>query len=271
MQWLQQVRHKDSDPCPPPSAAEISRRIGRFERWHYQFEVGGILTPIADPTWVNRHVQRKHYFWDPLVGETRNLIAGKRVLDLGCNAGYWALAAIEAGCAYVMGMDARPAHIEQASTIFDLKGVPRDLYTFVCANFFDYDLRSLGHFDVVLCLGIFYHVAKPMELLERISQVNTDLLLLDTKISRSSESVIEIHHDPLDDPRMSADYSLVFVPSAKAIDEMVGQFGYQCTKLKPSFDDWTGCPDFHDGDRRAFICAKSTQLTQLALSSEPTF
>ena len=118
-----------------------------------------------------------------------------------------------------------------------------------------------GPFDIVLCLGLLYHVCKPMELLERISEVNRELLLIDSTVLNTESRVIELRHEPLDDPRMSADYELVFLPSPSAVRAMVKATGYACTMLQPRFDDWEGCEDFHAGDRYAFACAKPTDLT----------
>jgi hypothetical protein len=68
---------------------EIRRRIASFPTWHYQLDLKGNLTPIHKEDRVNRHRQRKEYFFDPLVDMFGGTLAGKRVLDLGCNAGFW--------------------------------------------------------------------------------------------------------------------------------------------------------------------------------------
>ena len=84
---------------------DIERGIARNPRWHYQFDLQGIATQIHCAEWINRHRERKNYFFDPLA--RAGLLEGKRVLDLGCNAGFWSLQAIRAGCAHVVGIDVR--------------------------------------------------------------------------------------------------------------------------------------------------------------------
>jgi len=238
---------------------KIEREVNRLSPWHYQFELCGALTPIHAKEWINRHQQRKRYFFDPLV--KANLFNGKRVLDLGCNAGFWALNAIDAGCEYVLGIDAREVHIEQANLVFRLMGVPAPRYRFIRDNVFTESRDLWGvQFDIVLCLGLLYHVCKPVELLEKISRVNTDLLLIDSTICDNDGSIIELREEPLDDPRMSADYELVFLPSPKAVHKMVAAVGYCCHTLEPEFDNWEGCDDFRGGDRYAFACSKQTDL-----------
>jgi tRNA (mo5U34)-methyltransferase len=241
---------------------QIEREVNRFSRWHYQFELRGVLTPIHVKDWINRHQQRKRHFFDPLV--KANFFNGKRVLDLGCNAGFWAMQAIDAGCEYVLGIDAREMHIEQADLVFRLRDIPARKYQFICDNVFTGSLDSWGgQFDIVLCLGLLYHVCKPMELLERISHANTDLLLIDSTVLNTDASIIELREEPLDDPRMSADYGLVFMPSPKAVHKMVAAAGYCCHTLEARFDNWEGCEDFRSGYRYAFACAKQTELTAI--------
>jgi 2-polyprenyl-3-methyl-5-hydroxy-6-metoxy-1,4-benzoquinol methylase len=244
------------------SRDRIEQEIRRFPRWHYQFELGGVTTPIHQAEWINRHRQRKRYFFDPPAAA--GLFRDKRVLDLGCNAGYWALNAIEAGAAHVVGIDARPVHVEQAKFVFEASGVAPTRYRFVEDNVFSGDLQRWGGpFDVVLCLGLLYHVCKPMELLERIAAVNGDVLLIDSTVLNDPRSLIELRQEPLEDPRMSADFELVFLPSPRAIHDMTAALGYSCLQLMPRFDDWEGCADFQAGDRYAFACAKRSRLAPM--------
>src|SRR6185295_4745356 len=109
----------------------------------------------------------------------------------------------------------------QAQLVFRVHDIPARKYRFLNDNVFTGDIDSWGGpFDIVLCLGLLYHVCKPIELLERISRVNDDLLLIDSQVIKEDRSLIALNHEPLDDPRMSADYQLVFLPSPKAVHDM---------------------------------------------------
>jgi 2-polyprenyl-3-methyl-5-hydroxy-6-metoxy-1,4-benzoquinol methylase len=242
---------------------ELQRRIGSFPRWHYQFDLCGHLTPIFDPAHVNRHRQRDYYFFRPLVDLCGGSLAGKRVLDLGCNAGFWSLRAIESECAFVLGIDGRQMHIDQANLVFGAKGVAESRYDFRCANLFDTMSRDIGSFDIVLCLGLLYHVSKPMTLLEWISRINTDLLVIDTSLSTRDGSLLELRRESLEEPRSACDYELVMYPTKAAVGDMVRQFGYETVCLKPRFSDYTGAEDFRTDRRRAFLCSKRTRLERL--------
>jgi hypothetical protein len=73
---------------------------------------------------------------------------------------------------------------------------------FMQANVFDVDYSSLALFDIALCLGLLYHVSKPMELSEKIAAVNIDVPLIDTWVATGKRSFIEIRHKDTTDPRI---------------------------------------------------------------------
>jgi SAM-dependent methyltransferase len=248
---------------------EIREKIDSFEQWHYQFDLQGELTsPVRGEKSVLRHAQRKRHFFDPLVALCGGSLKGKRVLDLGCNAGFWSLNAIEAGCDFVLGIDGRQMHIDQANFVFQTKDIDPTRYRFEKHNLFDLDFSSIGSFDIVLCLGLLYHVNRPIELFEKIAAVNDDLLVIDTAVDSADDALLRLVREPLDDPRNSADYELVFWPTRSAVCEMVELFGYQVVMLVPDFEDYRGLEDFKAGGRRVFFCSRSTDLSRLAVPIE---
>jgi SAM-dependent methyltransferase len=247
---------------------EIERKISSFARWHYQFDLRGHLTPIADPTHIVRHAERKRYFFDPLVSLFGGSLRGKRVLDLASNAGFWSLAAIQAGADFVYGLEGRQMHVDQANFVFEVNEISRDRYQFATGDIFKTDFSALGSFDIVLCLGLLYHVSKPIELLEKIVSVNTDLLVIDTSLSLLPGASFELRREPLDDPRMAVDYETVMVPTRKAVLDLIQQFGYEGAVLKPRFGDYNGSHDYRLRMRRAFFCSKQTDLARLDAPTE---
>ena len=239
-------------------------KINSFERWHYQFELNGILTPIADPNRVNRHMQRRAYFFEPLLELFGGSLKGKRILDIGCNAGFWSLQAIEAGCEYVLGVDGRDMHVEQAQLVFETKGIDADRYHFVQGDIFEYDFSQHGEFDIVFYFGLMYHINKPVVLMEKIAAVNSDVVIIDTDLSTLKGPFLEIHHEPLDDPRNAVFNTMVLWPTKQAVAAIARQSGYKVMMLEPKFTDYTGSEAFQSDGRRAFICAKQSDLSSLS-------
>jgi len=246
----------------------IATKIASFPRWHYQFELNGHVTPIHPPQRANSHRQRKRYFFDPLVELCGGSLEGKRVLDLGCNAGYWSLQAIEHGADFVLGIDGREMHIDQANFVFDVRTIERGRYDFRLGNIFDFDYEPWGKFDIVLCLGLMYHISKPVELIETISRVNDDILVIDTMLSVAPASYLRVRSEDVENPLHSADRELVMSPTKKAVVDMTMAFGYSVAVLKPQFTDYTAARKYRQGRRKAFLCAKKTSLENLSAPVE---
>jgi len=247
---------------------QIRQKIASFPRWHYQFDLAGNLTPIFREKWIIRHRERKRYFFDPVVDVLGGSLKGKRVLDLGCNAGFWSLNAAEAGADFVLGVDGRQMHVDQSNFVFEVKGIDKSRYHFEQGNIYEFDFKRFGPFDIVFCFGLMYHISKPMGLIELISNVNSDILIIDTGIIRLPGSFLRYRRESTDDPRATMEYDLVSSPTKEAIRDMVRPFGYQAVVLRPQFRDYIGSRRYEVGLRRAFLCAKKTDLSKLRVSIE---
>jgi tRNA (mo5U34)-methyltransferase len=250
-------------------ATELRERIAGFPRWHYQFDFeGGVSTPIAKPEEMNRHRQRRNYFFQALLQVNGGSLEGKRVLDLGCNAGFWSLQAIEAGADFVLGVDGRKMHVEQANLVFEAKGVERSRYRFEEANIFTHDFTE--QFDIVLCLGLMYHISKPVELFEIMGKVKAELVVIDTSVSFAPSSFFEVSRDRnMDDPRNAIDYEIVLVPTRGAVIELAAQFGYETVRLAHYMTDYTGMLDYEIRRRLSFICSRGNSLDSLEREPPP--
>jgi 2-polyprenyl-3-methyl-5-hydroxy-6-metoxy-1,4-benzoquinol methylase len=164
--------------------------------------------------------QNEHFF-DPLVGLFGGSLEGKRLLDLGCNAGFWSSCAAQAGSDFVLGIDGRKMHVDQANFVFEVKDVECDRYDFKLGDLFETDLRQSGTFDVVLCLGLMYHVSKRVELMEKICEVNSDVLVIDTTLSVADGSFLELRREDTKGFRTAVDRGLVMHPTKQAVRDLV--------------------------------------------------
>jgi 2-polyprenyl-3-methyl-5-hydroxy-6-metoxy-1,4-benzoquinol methylase len=84
----------------------------------------------------------------------------------------------------MLGIDGRQTHVDRANFVFKFKEVERDRYDFVTHDHFRVDFREFGRFDIVLCLGLMYHISKHVELMEKISEVNDDVPLINTALAQ---------------------------------------------------------------------------------------
>lgn len=246
-------------------AQELEDRIAALPGWGYEFVFdGGIRTPTPGRGIVNRQQQRRRYFFERLLSLTGGTLAGRRVLDLGCNAGYWSLQALEAGADFVLGLDTHAPYLEQARLVFDAVGIEPDRHRFEQADVFEHALGE--QFDVVLCLGLLDHVARPLELFARIAGVGAELIVIDTEVSRARAPLFELTR--LYDSR-AAEHPLVLVPSRTAVLELAAMFDLRAVALALNVDDFTGMEDYRRERRLAFICARELALDSLPEQPEP--
>lgn len=127
------------------------------------------------------HFQRFRHFMSPLLHATGGTLANLRVLDMGCNAGFWAIQCALAGAAEVVGFDARSHAIEQANLLRDIAGL--DQLRFEVLRLDEASPQRLGGtFDVVLNLGLLYHLPDPLDVLQRTFALAGRFVVLDTDV-----------------------------------------------------------------------------------------
>lgn len=115
-------------------------------------------------------------------------LAGLRVADLGCLEGGFSLALAQLG-ADVTGVEARPENIAKCRVLEDHFALPN--LRFVQADVKDFETERFGSFDVVLALGILYHLEDPVGWLGQVSRATRAVLYVDT------------HYAPADDAAMA--------------------------------------------------------------------
>lgn len=251
--------------------SEIRKKINSFERWHYKFNLKGEHTPIDSPVKENRHRQREKYFFTPLVYLIRESLSKKNILDLGCNAGYWSLKCSEAGAKHVTGIDGRKMHINQANFVFEIKDIEKKRFNFFHADIYDFFIKNQITYDVVLCLGLLYHINDPVNLFESMSKINNDILVIDTVINNIEDACFSINHESITDYRNSISSNIVLIPSVYAMIKILKYLGYKGVVLEPDFEDYTGVEDYKKGERVALICAKKTDVSVLYPMAKSVF
>jgi 2-polyprenyl-3-methyl-5-hydroxy-6-metoxy-1,4-benzoquinol methylase len=155
-------------------------------------------------------------------------VAGLRILDLACLEGMYAIELARRG-ADVVAIEGREANLAKArfaARVLGLDGIDFQLG----------DVRNLsrerhGEFDVVLCLGILYHLAAAdvFPFVERLRDVARRALVIDTAIAvggreelayggRTYNGRTLFEHDPqsTDEERLEALWSSLDNPSAWA-------------------------------------------------------
>lgn len=145
---------------------DVAAEFERHEPWVTKFHVdgaayGGWYDAAADPR---------------LAIFRRQFPEARRVLELGSLEGGHSLAvAAWSGIESVVAVEGRRRNLERARFVQSLMG--RANVTFTQASLETLDLAALGRFDVVLCMGLLYHLPEPWSLLERVASCSDGLFL----------------------------------------------------------------------------------------------
>jgi tRNA (mo5U34)-methyltransferase len=147
-------------------------------RWYHTIDLGhGVVTNGIDDT-AGRLAQ---------VALPRDL-SGRSVLDIGAWDGFFSFEAERRRAARVVASDYYAWHgtgwgTGQGKAGFELaRQVLDSSVQDVDVDVMDLSVEQIGQFDVVLFLGVLYHVPNPLLALERVASVTRELLILETVV-----------------------------------------------------------------------------------------
>lgn len=130
---------------------ELQRKIKQLDPWYQKISIDGVVTG------KKRDVKET---WKLIDNSFPINYKSSRILDLGCNAGFYSIMAAKKG-ASVIGIEAGQRSFEQA--IF-LKSYFEELWdtkldiTYIHKDISDIDFTNLGKFDCIFALAILYHI-----------------------------------------------------------------------------------------------------------------
>ena len=112
-------------------------------------------------------------------------LTGKTVLDIGCNGGFYSMEMKKRGAARVLGVDWDEDYLAQARFAAEVTGLDIEFRRLSV-----YDVGSLGErFDVVLFLGVLYHLRHPLLALDLIHEhAARDLLVFQSMQRGAAEA-----------------------------------------------------------------------------------
>jgi tRNA (mo5U34)-methyltransferase len=139
---------------------EIARRVAEHPNWYHRIELApGIVTPGS-------HDSAAALAWLDELGLPREC-ASKRVLDIGCRDGFFAFEMERRG-ASVLAID----YTRSDATGFALAAqVLGSRVEHRLDNVYNLDPEAHGLFDLVLFLGVIYHLRDPVRALDRVRSV----------------------------------------------------------------------------------------------------
>lgn len=203
-------------------------------------------------------------------------LKGKTVLDIGAWDGFFSFEAERRGASRVLALDhyawsldlaAQTRYIQECKE----KGVsPRPYHTLpelwhpdelpgkkgfdiahdalnskveaLVANFMTMDLAQLDTFDIVLYLGVLYHIENPLQALMRLAQITSELAVIETVAvilpGFEQSALCEFYESS----ELNGDISNWWAPNVKALQGMCRAAGFRRVEPVSQLPDEAGLP-----------------------------
>jgi len=216
----------------------IEQRVRELGPWFHNMDLRGVRT-APDHFLGDYPAVKWRRFADALPAD----LSGRTVLDIGCNAGFYAIEMKRRGADRVVGIDTDPEYLAQASFAAEVSGVDIELRELSV-----YDVGRLGErFDIVLFLGVFYHLRHPLLALDLIHEhVARDLLVFQS-LQRGTSQIEPLAQDyPFEEvavferpgfPRMhfierrySGDQTNWWIPNRACSEALLRTAGFEIVK-----------------------------------------
>ena len=159
--------------------------------WFYPFRLpSGHVAPTYDGGALDAiHATRLAMLKSALHGEFGESIAQCSVIDIACHQGYFSTQLAQMGARDVLAVDARAEHVADANLIRDalqlrnMRVQQSDVHALSTA--------AMGRFDIVLMLGLIYHLENPVGALRTAQALTQRICLVETQIVPGLTGVVD--------------------------------------------------------------------------------
>jgi tRNA (mo5U34)-methyltransferase len=219
----------------PSSREALEQRVRALDPWFHNMILEGVTT--APDHFLGDYPRLK---WEKFAAALPDDLSGRTVLDIGCNGGFYSIEMKRRGAARVVGIDLQARYLAQARLAAEVHGVELELRQLSV-----YDVAELGErFDIVLFLGVLYHLRHPLLALDRIREHVAGELLVFQSMLRGSDDIGELEDDyPFEErsvfekpayPRLhfvehryAGDPANWWIPNAACAEAMLRSAGFQ--------------------------------------------
>ncbi len=167
-----------------PEGTRMSELLDQIlaREWFYAYQLpDGSTTPTYHHGELNAiHETRWEMVEQSLACAFPDGFDGLSAVDLASHQGWFSIRMAQAGFGHVRGIEARSSHIEDSRLIADLYGLGQ--VSFEQSDIHDIDPEKSGAFDVVLMLGLLYHLENPVGALRLCRAMCKNLCLVETQI-----------------------------------------------------------------------------------------
>lgn len=215
--------------------------------------------PLFYETGIHASPNRLQKRFEAIIEKNKEIIKNSTILDLASHDGRWSFAALKMGANYVCGIEGRKSLIQKSHEAMKKYGIPNEKYSFIPGDI-NTEIKKIESqkFDVVFCLGFFYHTMKHEFLLSEIKRISPKYLILDSIINPNNLPIIKlvledysVGGDPVQGLETRNNKIIAGRPSRKAIELMLNFFEFNFEYydwLNAGIDNWEGLQDYKKGN-----------------------
>lgn len=216
---------------------EIRHRVDELGPWFHNINLDGLWT--APSHFLGNYPAVKWRRFEHAIADD---LHGASVLGIGCNAGFYAIEMKRRGAGRVLGINSDEGYLAQARFASEVLGAGIEF-----RNLSVYDVGALGEcFDIVLFMGVLYHLRHPLLALDLIHEhVAGDLMIFQSMQRGSAEPffpdedydfAVTDHFNRSDFPKLhfiehryAADPTNWWIPNRSCTEAMLHSAGFEIT------------------------------------------
>ena len=165
---------------------QIRERAEALGDWFHNIDLNGV--PTAPDHFLSDYPNVKWRLFRHAIPED---LSGRSGLAIGCNAGFYSIEMKRRGATRVLGIDYDERYLEQARFAAEVKG--QDIEFRMLSVYDVAELRE--RFDIVLFMGVLYHLRHPLLALDLIHDHVAGDLLVYQSMQRGAPTVAPVRAD----------------------------------------------------------------------------
>ena len=242
---------ENAQPADPPMA-DLRGQIEALGPWFHNLHLPGGVQTVPDHFLGGDFPRFK---WLQIADALPADLSGWKVLDVGCNAGFYSFELARRG-ASVLAIDSDEHYLAQARWAAGLLQMERRV-EFQHMGVYEI-ARCAQQFDLVWFMGVFYHLRYPLLALDLLAQRTRRLMVFQTLLMPGDAVYPDTGDHPIDDraplldpgwPKMafiehcfSGDPTNWWVPNHAGVEAMLRSSGLRVTQ-RPAGEIYMCVPD----------------------------
>jgi SAM-dependent methyltransferase len=191
-----------------------------------------IKTWSFDSELTQNYTRVRQTFISEFLDAINGQISLETAIDVGCGVGYFSRFLSERRLR-VIAVDVREENANEGR-----RRHPE--VTFLTRDIEDPTLPSIGKFDLVLCVGLIYHLENPFRAIRNLHALTDKVLIVESMCASGKEPIMKlVDEDPVDDQGLNY---IAFYPTESCLVKMLYRAGFPFVY---SFQDLPDDPVFH--------------------------